>query len=227
MKSIPYTLFISMLTLLLIMAIYWSLFSGSVSVSFKTAIEAFLFLIDRGGDETAAALVFQIRLPRIILAVLVGASLGTAGAAFQGLFRNSLADPYIIGASSGAALGAALALSIGGSTALGFFSVLGLPGFCAFAGSFVAVILAFAISRASGSNSPGTLILAGISVGAFCSAMLALVIVLKDRSLVQVYYWLLGSLSGTTWTRLISALPFMVLGNLVIFLSVRPLDLLL
>ena len=96
-----------------------------------------------------------------------------------------------------------------------------------FAGSLAAVILAFAVSRASGNTpSPGTLILAGTSVSAFCSALLALVLVMKDRSLVQVYYWLLGSLSGTTWSRLLSALPFMVLGNVIIFFSVRPLDLL-
>ncbi|MCL2472870.1 MAG: iron ABC transporter permease, partial [Treponema sp.] len=144
------------------------------------------------------------------------------------IFRNSLADPYIIGASSGAALGAALAVSIGGLPGLGFISVLGLPGILAFAGSLVAVLMAFVISRASGNTpSPGTLILAGTSISAFCSALLALVLVLKDRSLVQVYYWLLGSLSGTTWSRLLTALPFMIAGNIVIFMSVRPLDLLL
>jgi iron complex transport system permease protein len=185
-------------------------------------------LIGRGGDETAAALVFSIRLPRVLLAVLVGASLGSAGACFQGIFRNSLADPYIIGSSSGAALGAALAVSIGGGLGLGFFSVLGLPGICAFAGSLSAVFLAFVISRASGNTpSPGTLILAGTSVSAFCSALLALVLVIKDRNLIQVYYWLLGSLSGTTWPRLLSALPFIIIGNIAIFLSCRPLDLLL
>jgi iron complex transport system permease protein len=220
-------LFMSILLLALILAFFWGLFSGSVRLSIGKATEAFLFMIGREGDETAAALIFRIRLPRLLLALMVGASLGTAGACFQGIFRNSLADPYIIGASSGAALGAALALSFGAGIGLGFFSVLGPPGFFAFIGSFAAVLLAFVVSRASGSSSPGTLILAGTSVSAFCSAILALVLVMKDRSLVQVYYWLLGSLSGSTWPRLLSALPFMLLGNAVIFLSVRPLDLLL
>ena len=230
-----YALFIISLAAALLPALLWGLLSGSVPLSFKEASEGFYHLIGREGDETAAALIFRIRLPRLLLAMLVGASLGSAGACFQGLFRNSLADPYIIGASSGAALGAALAASAGGLQGMGFFSVMSAylpqmagPGIWAFAGSLAAVILAFAISRASGNTpSPGTLILAGTSVSAFCSALLALVLVIKDRSLIQVYYWLLGSLSGTTWLRLFSALPFMVLGMAVIFLSSRPLDLLL
>jgi len=223
-----FALFIALLAAALIPALLWGLLSGSVLLSPKALAEAFYFLIGRGDNEIAAALVFKIRLPRLLLAVLVGASLGSAGACFQGLFRNSLADPYIIGSSSGAALGAALAVSVGGGLGFGFFSVMGLPGACAFAGSLTAVFLAFIISRASGNTpSPVTLILAGTSVSAFCSALLALVLVLKDRSLMQVYYWLLGSLSGTSWPRLLSVLPFMILGNIVIFFSVRPLDLLL
>ena len=224
----PYFLVIIILAAALVPALLWGLLSGSVSMSPKTVWEAFSFLFGGEGNETAAILLFRIRLPRLLLAILVGASLGTAGACFQGLFRNSLADPYIIGASSGAALGAALAVSIAGLPGLGFFSVLGPPGFFAFVGSIGAVFLAFIISRSSGNiPSPGTLILAGTSVSAFCSALLALVLVIKDRNLIQVYYWLLGSLSGATWSRLLSALPFMILGNVVIFFSVRPLDLLL
>ena len=223
-----FVLTICVLAAALVPAMLWGLFTGSAALSFRTMLDGFLFLFGRGGDEIAAVLLFQIRLPRLLLAVFVGASLGTAGACFQGLFRNSLADPYIIGASSGAALGAALGISIGGGLGLGFTSVLGLPGVFAFAGSFAAVILAFAISRAAGNRtSPLTLILAGISVSAFCSSLLALVLVLKDRNLVQVYYWLLGSLSGTTWPRLLSVLPFMILGNIILFFSARPLDLLL
>jgi iron complex transport system permease protein len=229
MKSrLSFISFVAVLAAALVPAMLWGLLSGSVPLSANKAAEGFLFLIGRGGDEIAATLIFRIRLPRILLAALVGASLGIAGACFQGLFRNALADPYIIGASSGAALGAAFAVSIGGFQGLGFFSVMGLPGICAFAGSLIAVFLAFVVSRASGNApSPGTLILAGTSVSAFCSALLALVLVIKDRNLIQVYYWLLGSLSGTTWQRLLSALPFMILGSAAVFLSARPLDLLL
>ncbi|MCL2007615.1 MAG: iron ABC transporter permease [Treponema sp.] len=223
-----YILFIILIAAAIIPALFWGLLSGSVYTSPATIIQGLLFMTGRGGDETAAALIFQIRLPRLLLALFVGASLGSAGACFQGLFRNSLADPYIIGASSGAALGAALAMSIGGGLGLGFSSVLGLPGIFAFIGSLGAVLLAFIISRSGGNTpSPLTLILAGTSVSAFCSALLSLVLVLRDRNLAQVYYWLLGSLTGTTWPRFLSVLPFMVIGITAIFLSIRPLDLLL
>ncbi|MCL2093313.1 MAG: iron ABC transporter permease [Treponema sp.] len=227
-KLPPFIPSMILLSLALIPLFFWGLFFGSVSLSPSQVRGGLSFLLGRGGDEVAAALIFGIRLPRLILAALVGASLGSAGACFQGIFRNSLADPYIIGASSGAALGAALSLSFGGALGMGFFSVLGPAGLAAFVGSLLAVFAAFMVTRAFGNNpSPGTLILAGTSVSAFCSALLALVLVMRDRNLVQVYYWLLGSLSGTTWPRLLSALPFMILGNIAIFLSVRPLDLLL
>jgi iron complex transport system permease protein len=157
-KRFSFTLFIAVLSLALVSVLFWGLLSGSVPLSAQKVAEGFLFILDRGGDETAAALIFKIRLPRLLLAVLVGASLGTAGACFQGLFRNSLADPYIIGSSSGAALGAALAVSVGGFPAFGFFLNLSSVfsqaagmGICAFAGSFAAVFLAFLVSRAPGS----------------------------------------------------------------------------
>ncbi|MCL2382575.1 MAG: iron ABC transporter permease [Treponema sp.] len=233
-KNPPFALVIASLAAALVPAMLWGLFSGAVPLSPAAALEGFLFLTGRHtasnteAAEIAAALIFRIRLPRLLLAAFVGASLGIAGAAFQGLFRNALADPYIIGASSGAALGAALAVSFAGGLGLGFFSVLGPPGFFAFAGSLAAVLLAFIISRSFGNApSPATLILAGVSISAFCAALLALVLVVNDRNLIQVYFWLLGSLSGTTWPRLLSALPPMILGSVVIFLSSRPLDLLL
>ena len=229
MKKQPsFALVIIILSVSLVPLMLWGLVTGSVSMTLPAIRDAFYFFSGRGGDETAWTLIFLIRLPRIVLSLLVGASLGITGACFQGLFRNALADPYIIGASSGAALGAALAVSLGGLYGFGFFSALGPAGAAAFAGSLAAVILAFIISRASGNTpTPGTLIIAGTSVSALCSALLALTLVIKDRNLVQVYYWLLGSLAGTTWSRLLSALPFMIFGSIIIFLSSRPLDLLL
>ena len=209
----------------------WGLFSGSVPLRFQAIFESFRFVINRStapDAEITAALIFGIRLPRLLLSAVVGAALGISGAAFQGIFRNSLADPYIIGASSGAALGAAIAISFGGSLGFGFFSALSPAGIFAFAGSLAAVLLAFAISRAFGTTpSSATLILAGVSISSFCAALLALVLVLKDRNLVQVYYWLLGSLAGSTYPRLFSILPPVLLGSAVIFLFSKPLDILL
>ena len=226
--NLKFSLIMIILSFCLIPVILWGLLSGSVSMPLENLLEGISFFLGGEGDEIASVLIFQIRLPRILLAAIVGAALATAGACFQGLFRNPLADPFIIGASSGAALGAAAALSFGGGLGLGFFTVLGLPGIASFAGSMAAVLLVFAVSRSFGNfSSPGILILAGTSVSTLCSALLSLIVVLRDRSLVQVYYWLLGSLAGAAWPRLLSALPFIILGNVFIFLSSRPLDLLL
>jgi iron complex transport system permease protein len=174
---------------------------------------------------------FQIRLPRLVLALALGAALATAGAAFQGFFRNSLADPYVIGASAGAALGAGLAMTLGPAALGGLARLAGggsLTALAAFAGSLGAVFLAFAVSRSAGNPPPATaLLLAGTSVSALFSALLSFVLVIKDRNLQRVYYWLLGSLGGTSWGGLFPALPLMFLGSLVIFLHARPLDLLL
>jgi iron complex transport system permease protein len=223
MKIRPLYLFV-ILSLALIPAFFWGLLCGSVSFTPEDIYRGFLYLFRGTGDETAAAVLFNIRLPRLLLAMGVGASLGVSGAAFQGLFRNSLADPYIIGASSGASLGAGLALAFGLSLNIPFSPV---PLF-AFAGSLAAVFLAFAISRAAGNPPPAAaLLLAGTSIGALFSGFLSLALVIRDRSLYQVYYWLLGSLGGTGWRELRSLLPVMAAGSLIIFLSARPLDLLI
>jgi iron complex transport system permease protein len=209
------------LSLALIPAFVWGLLKGSVPLGAGDLYRGFLHLAGAGGDETAAAVLFNIRLPRLLLALAVGAGLGLAGAAFQGLFRNALADPYIIGSSSGASLGAALALTFGVSLPLS------LPLF-AFAGSLAAVALAFAVSRAAGNPPPAAaLLLAGASVGALFSGLLSLILVVRDRSLYQVYYWLLGSLGGAGWRELAAVLPALSAGSLAIFLSARPLDLLI
>jgi iron complex transport system permease protein len=212
------------LSLALIPAFLWGLLCGSVRFNAEDIYRGFLYFFRREGDETAATVLFNIRLPRLLLALVVGASLGVAGAAFQGLFRNALADPYIIGASSGASLGAGLALSLGLTLQIPFSPV----PLCAFAGSLTAVLLAFVISRAAGDPPPAAaLLLAGTSIGALFSGFLSLVLVLRDRSLYQVYYWLLGSLGGAGWRELASVFPVMFAGSLVIFLSARPLDLLI
>jgi iron complex transport system permease protein len=212
------------LTLGLILAFFGGLLAGPVGLRAEELYRAFLFLFNREGEDMAALILFEIRLPRLILAMAVGASLSVSGAAFQGIFRNSLADPYVIGASSGAALGAALAITAGFSLPGGPLSPVSL---CAFAGALAAVCLVFGVARSVGNPPPAAaLLLAGSALGAFFSALLSLVLVLKDRDLHRVYYWLLGSLNGTSWAELPAVLPVMFLGCLFVFSSCRPLDLL-
>jgi iron complex transport system permease protein len=209
----------------------WALLGGPTRIGLSEAAGAIRAALNgdlsgEGAQENVTAIVLlEIRLPRMLLALAVGASLAVSGAAFQGFFRNALADPYVIGSSSGAALGAAAAM-VGGFTLSGspFSGVTA----AAFAGAFLAVFLAFALARTAGNPPPAAaLLLAGMSIGAFFSALLSMILVLKDRDLYRVYYWLLGSLTGTSWTQLASVLPVMAAGILLIFFQDRRLDILL
>ena len=207
------------LTLFLIPAFLAGLVTGSVFFS-PTQIIGVL----RDTEGTTALILFEIRLPRLILAMAVGAALAVSGAAFQGIFRNSLADPYVIGASSGAALGAAIAVS----AELTFIGPISPISLCAFCGALIAVTLAFTIARSAGNPPPATaLLLAGTALSALFSSLLSLILLLKDQAFQRVYFWLLGSLNGTTWSALPAVLPVIALGCLIVFLHARPLDLLL
>ncbi|MDN4475307.1 iron chelate uptake ABC transporter family permease subunit [Demequina sp. SYSU T00192] len=155
-------------------------------------------LTGRGGDGTADAIVWDIRAPRALTAALVGAGLASAGVVMQGLTRNPLADPYLLGLSSGASLGAVgvLLLGIGSTVALS----LALP-IAAFAGALLALAAALGIARLAGSLAPTTVVLAGIAVSQLLAACTSLVIVMtaKGDAYRQVLSWLLGSLAGSTW----------------------------
>ncbi len=146
---------------------------------------------DAGPRETA--IVRELRLPRVLMGVVVGTSLATSGAALQGLFRNPLADPYIIGVSAGAALGAA--------TALVFAEGAWVP-IAAALGGFVSALVVHTMARAAGSLALGAVLLAGVAVGACCQALLSLVVLLAEARAGEVVLWLMGHLGGSTWDEL-------------------------
>jgi iron complex transport system permease protein len=174
---------------------------------------------DAESRELALTVLFKLRLPRVALAVAVGACLGVSGAGFQAVFRNALADPFIIGSSSGAALGAGAAMMFAMSGALPV-------SVAAFIGSLGAVSAALLISRASGMSSVLNLLLAGTAISSLCSSMLSFLFILKDGSLQRVYYWMLGSLA-VSWNTALPAMLIMFIGACIIFLSSDALDLLL
>lgn len=212
----------AILSAMLIMGICLGLFLGAVNID---VTEIFSILFNPAEDqETQRLILFGIRLPRIILAIIIGTSLALSGAAFQGFFRNSLADPFVIGVSSGAALGAALAIVFGFS----FISAAIAPSIASFAGALLAVCLAFVIARSGGNPPPATmLLLAGTALSSFFSALLSLILVLHDQDLHRVYFWLLGSLSSAAWPTVVAILPISVFSWIVICLCIRPLDILL
>lgn len=141
-------------------------------------------------------ILLRIRLPRILLAMGVGGGLSVAGVLFQGLLRNPLADPYIIGVSAGASLGAAVALLF--IVPLGIAGIAILPPF-AFVGALLAAVTVYRLGTVRGKIQPIQLLLAGVAVAAFLTAMVSFLIVLRIQNLQDVYLWLMGSLAGRNW----------------------------
>lgn len=169
-------------------------------------------------------IIWNIRLPRVVLGVLVGMSLSITGAAFQGLFKNPMADPYIIGISSGAALGATLAIVFSLS-----FSILNIStiNIFAFIGGLIAVFLVYNIARVKNKTPTTTLLLAGVAVGQFFTAIMSFIMVLNDKDLSKIIYWTLGSLSGKGWSPIINIGPIIIITALIISFYSRDLNILL
>lgn len=182
-------------------------------------------------DPRWSVVVWDLRLTRAVLAFLVGAGLAVAGAVFQGVLRNPLADAFTLGASGGAAFGAALAISLGLSTplALSAFSALSAPTLCALAGSLAALAAVMAVARAARASGQGgreTLVLAGIVVATFLSAAIALVKAVNEESTASIVFWIMGSFSGRGRAELALFAPYLLLGLLVALAQARECDIL-
>ncbi|MDP3046173.1 MAG: iron ABC transporter permease, partial [Chloroflexota bacterium] len=147
--------------------------------------------------------------------------LAATGAAFQGLFRNSLADPFVVGASGGAALGATLAIAVGlRFSAVGF----GPVPLAAFVGALLAVAVVYAVAEGGGQAPAVALLLAGATLGTLLSALVSLVMILNDRTVREVMAWLLGGFGGRSWPQLLASGPYLCAGLAGIWLLARPLD---
>lgn len=175
--------------------------------------------VESGLTEMQRAILWEIRLPRVALAVLVGATLALAGTAYQGVFRNPLADPYLLGVSSGAGLGATIGIVAGGAV-----GPLGVPPL-AFAGGILGVAATYLLGNTIGGRG-GTvvIVLAGVAVSAFFSAIQNFIQQRYDDSLMAVYSWMLGRLSTDGWSEVVIALPYVVVACAVILLHRRTLD---
>lgn len=184
-----------------------------------------------------ASIVWDVRMPRVLLGAVVGAGLAVAGTVLQALVRNQLADPFLLGASSGASAGAVLVIVFGagagsgagaGAGVAGVAGGLGVP-FAAFAGSLGALVAVYAMARRGGAMTTGRLILAGVAVQYILSALTSLVLVLAAHpdQVRSVLFWTLGGLGGARWDEL--ALPAVALlaGTVLLIALARPLDLLL
>ncbi|MFG2394013.1 FecCD family ABC transporter permease [Streptomyces lavendulae] len=173
-------------------------------------------------DRVGESVLWNVRLPRVVLAVLVGASLGCAGALMQGVFGNPLAEPGVIGISAGSAVGAVAAIGLG----LGFLGNWTVTA-CAFVAGLFTVGAVYLLSRNGGRTEVVTLILTGIAVNAFAGALIGLFVFFADSGQVnQITFWQLGSLAQATWPKVLAVLPCALAGLIAAPLYARRLDLL-
>lgn len=173
--------------------------------------------------QSFKTILYEIRLPHTILIALTGAALGSSGAAYQGLFRNPLADPYLIGVASGAGLGAVIALSLAWPVAIpGFFTV---PA-AAFLGGIATVSIVYTLARTRQTLPTTTLILAGVAVGSFASALTSFLMLRSEGEVRRALAWLLGGSTLSGWSPVFAALPYLTLGITGLFFSGHALNVL-
>lgn len=197
-----------------------SLGVGAVSISLADIIA---LLTDSSStiSPTDRSILIHLRLPRVLSACLVGASLGAAGVGFQGLFRNPLADPYVIGASSGAALGVTLAVTLGFQATFWGFNAMALA---ALLGSVIAVSVVFVVGSIGSDRSPSSLLLAGVALSSMISAFVSLLMFVNEEKIVVILSWLMGSLAGNDWQAVQATTATCLVGMGMLWAMSRPLD---
>lgn len=200
-----------------------SVMSGPVFIHPFTVVRTFLNLLIQGAgpfkvESADQVIILTIRLPRVCMAALCGAGLALCGAAMQGLFRNPMAEPYVLGMSSGAGAGAAMAIALGAGSFLGGAAV----PVCAFTGAALTIFVVYSIARTDGRVPAETLLLAGIAAGFFLHAIVSFIkLCSSDEALRDIVLWLMGSFTGTTWRGVAAAAPLIVAGGAVI-MSLAP-----
>lgn len=223
-----WAIFLSVVLCLIIM--YFCTITGIASISFldvnKILAHEILHLpVDLDGiSSESIAIIKNVRLPRVVLAFISGAGLAICGAGFQGIFRNPMADPFVLGVSSGAALGAAIGIVFHYNK-----TFLGMSGttLLAFTGAFLTIGLVYNISKVGKKVPVSTLLLSGIAVSQTLSALNSLVMILHKESMDQIVFWTMGSFNGKGWDQVMQVLPWTLVGTVLLLSSARELDIML
>ena len=196
-----------------IVMLIFSMVIGSV---FIPPAEVWRVVTGAVSNETSRTILFDIRLPRTLLIALVGAALGGSGAAYQGLFRNPLADPYLIGVASGAGLGAVLAMSFNWPyTGVGLLAV----PLAAFIASLLTVYIVYLLSNIGGTVPTTSLILAGVAVSSFAVSLTSFLMLRSTGEVRRALGWLLGGVSLVGWDVTLSLIPYLVIGLTALLLN--------
>ncbi len=205
---------------------------GTASISFSQTVLIMLsriplintFVSLQGIKDTSVIIILNLRLPRIVLASLVGAGLSVVGTSFQGIFKNPMADPYILGISSGAALGATLAV-VSGIEA----NVLGLSftAVCAFSCAIVTTVVVYNIAKIGNKVPVITLLLSGIAISSFISSIISLIMTFRRDNIERIIMWTLGGLNAASWDQVKLVFPAVVITTLVLYMFSRDLNIML
>lgn len=221
-------LFMTGLLVLLFFSVLAAMVWGAVAIGWRSVFAILLdsipFYDSPVVEEIAPVysdILLKIRVPRVLLAAAVGSSLAVSGAVFQGLFRNPMADPYVIGISSGAALGAVFAMLGGFSLTLGGFGAVPL---FAFGGGIATMMLVYSMARVGRAVPVMTLLLAGIAVSAFLSAIVSLLTYFAGEKLHMVVFWMMGGLGGATWHQVKVMVPYALAGYICVSFFSRELN---
>ncbi|MDT8717358.1 iron ABC transporter permease [Clostridium sp. 19966] len=179
-----------------------------------------------GGDVPRAhfLIIFMVRMPRIAMASLVGMGLAVVGASFQSLFKNPLADPYVLGISSGSALGASIAMVMKLSTILNFLSIVTV---FAFVGAVATTILVYFIAQVRGRVATTNLLLAGSAISFFMSSLISLIMAFNQQEVNQIVFWMMGSFNASSWKNIFIVAPVVFIGTAIIYLFYRDFNLML
>lgn len=210
-------------------ALLFGLVSGPADLGFVDVVKELAgrlpgVEVSSGLTEQQSTILWRLRAPRVVLGALVGATLAVSGAAYQGVFRNPLADPYLLGAAAGAGLGATLAIAYARTTSIGPVEVI--PA-AAFVGALAGVAAAYLIGRSVGTGrTTSTLILAGVAVASFFTAIQTYVQQRETDTLREVYSWILGRLATSGWREVGLLLPYAIASTIAILLHRRLLDVL-
>jgi len=199
---------------------------GSVQIPFSTTWQILLsklplVQVTPTWPGTLETIILEIRLPRVVLAGLVGGALSLAGATYQGLFRNPLADPYLIGVAQGAALGAVVGFLLPSPWHNMGFGIIPL---LAFVGALISTAIVYTLARVGKTLPVTTLILAGVALGALLGSVVSYLIISSGEKMHGIIFWLMGSFSLSQWSEVKVVLPYVVVGVVVILLYARPLN---
>src|SRR5450830_1476092 len=208
--------YIVILLIILVVLIILSSAAGAANLSIKTTLKTLasavpgirnlINLSDISPQDFKV--IFDISLPRILMAVIVGIALSGSGVIFQGVFRNPMADPYIIGVSAGAAFGATVGLIFASSVR---FLNLSITSIFAFLGAIGVTFLVYNISKIKGKISVLTLLLSGVALSSLLSSIISFIMIYRTHDLAKVYFWLMGGLANSSWANFLVVMPIIVI----------------